>query len=145
MKRKQLSLGFESELVSKPNRVKPLRRIEFDHNPNNKLLCKFFIHLFPGKFRTEKDEVLEIRLKGMHFGYAKVIEFRSITLTNAVINNLISLSEGLHPKDHFEAKYGELNNVNMDEPIVEVLLEKVMQLDLFSQISQDEVSQTSES
>jgi hypothetical protein len=114
-----------------------IKRIVFDKNWNNKLLCFRFIIIRPERSVFKAGERLELRIEERHFCYATVTDVKTMTVSEIIDRNYHLLDSALEAKEFLEM----LSNAHSknrwwkgtDTVMKVVFMEKIIQLDIFEQ------------
>jgi hypothetical protein len=123
------------EIVSeKKEEVPSIKRLVFDKNWNNKLLCFCFTVIVPESDKFEIGEKLDIRIKDRFFCYATISDIKTFKLSEIIAFGYNMTDCGLEQKDFTNLmldKYGKKKWWNWNDTKMKlVFLSKVEQLDL---------------
>lgn len=114
-----------------------MKRIVFDINPNNKLLCSFFIAVMPVR-KVALQATVDIRISERHYCYAEVVRKDIMKLSEICDSTICYTDLGVGPKDFFIRMQNYHGNKQWwegeDTKFEVVTFKKVEQLDIFSNL-----------
>ena len=123
------------EIVSEKKEETPhIKRLVFDKNWNNKLLCFNFTVIVPESDKFEVGEKLDIRIKDRHFCYATISDIKTLKLSEIISVGYNLIDYGLNNKGFLNLmsdKYSKKRWWNgIDTKMKIIFISKVEQLDL---------------
>jgi hypothetical protein len=114
-----------------------IKRLVFDRNWNNKLLCFHFLVIRPERDDFEVGERLDVRIEERHFCYATVSDVQILSLLDITDRNYNLLDSNLEKKEFMEfmeGMYAKKKWWNKYQTKMRVIfLKKIVQLDIFEQ------------
>ena len=118
----------------KKDTPQPIRRLVFDKNWNNKLLCQKFIIIAPNNEAFVIGESLDIRIKDRFLCYTTISDKKQLKLSEIISFGYSALDSGLEPKEFLEfmtEKYNKCKWWNgADTEMQVVFFSKVEQLSI---------------
>lgn len=114
-----------------------LKDINFDFNPNNKLLSFCFVVVDNGELLNSKQnivgDVLRIKIRGRHFCYGKILKKEFIPLETIVFRGLNFLDMKMSEKDYLNYWLAKTKDNTKEIDLNVYYFEKITQLDLFDE------------
>ena len=111
-----------------------IKRLDFDKNWNNKLLCFNFIAILPTSAKYEIGEKLDIRIKSRFFCYATISRIKTFKISDIITFGYNVIDRGLEEKEFMESmseQYGSKKFWNDKDTEMQVLfLSKIEQLNI---------------
>lgn len=115
--------------------MEKIKRLDFDKNDNNKLLCLNFIAVVPPVSMFDPGEKLQVRLDGRHFCYVEVLDKKDLVFEELISAGYNYLDAGLGKKDYFSylcSKFSKKKWFQGNDTIYTVVFfKKIVQLNLF--------------
>lgn len=115
--------------------IKSLKKLEFDKNYNNKLVCLNFLAVVPPGSCIDIGEKMQVRLDGQHFCFVEVLEKKELSFSELIELGYNYLDAGLDKKDYSEylcSKFSKKRWYNGDDTVYTVIFfKKIVQLNLF--------------
>lgn len=111
------------------------KKLDFDINENNKLLCFNFIAIIPPISFFEPGEKFQVKIRGTHFCYVEVIQNKQLTWNQLIDGGYHYLEAGLGEKEYYEylcKKFAGKKWFRHKESIFNLIFfKKIVQLKLF--------------
>jgi len=125
---------FPEIASEKKEEVPFIKRLVFDKNWNNKLLCFNFTVIVPESDKFEVGEKLDIRIKDRFFCYATISEIKTFKLSEIISAGYNLIDCGLNHKGFMNLMSDKYNKKKwwngIDTNMKIMFLSKVEQLDL---------------